>query len=604
MALQQATSFASFRNQIFYPSKTIHSAKLGVSSSPLFITKIKLSSSSLTRKSVIKAQQISHEEDRPQVSFPPTIWGDSFRSFSFKQSEYESYNEQIEVLKPEVKSKLISGADDAFTKLIFINLLIRLGLSYHFEDEIEQQLDEHFDALVAHVSDEECDLHTVSLVFRVLRQNGYKITSDVFNKFKDSDGKFKQSLATDIGGVLSLYEAAFVSITGEDILDEAIAFTKPVLESYSNTNVNVFEKHIRNALKHPFHRGMPRVEARQFISLYEMDESRDEILLNFAKLDFNRVQLVHQQELSDLSRWWSDLDLVSKYPFARDRIVELYFWMMGVFFEPQYGGSRVLVTQILILLSVVDDIYDGYGTLDELKCFTQGIERWGTSSLDLLPEYMKVLYKAFIDLLDQFENDMKQEERAFTVPYVKNEVIQIIKAYMSESQWYHDGYVPSLDEYMEAASCTGGIPIIIAGCYARMAQVKGTKEFEWLIKNPKIMKASGAISRLMDDLVTHKDEQERGSGHVASSIECYMNHHGVSEEKATEEIKGMVEALWKEMNEECLRPTALPLSLLMPIVNIIRVVEVCYRYCDGYTNPEYVKEYIKSMFVQPIPIQQ
>ncbi|XP_050231425.1 valerianol synthase TPS1B-like [Mercurialis annua] len=590
MALQ-AFSFTNFSNKSLYPSKTIHST-------PLLITKIKYC---MTNKPAIRAEQISNKGDRPQVSFPPTIWGDSFSSFSFKQPVYESYTKQIEVLKSEVKSKLISGSDDAFTKLNLINLLNRLGLSYHFEDDIEQLLHEHFDALVARASDEECDLYTVSLVFRVLRQNGYKITSDVFNKFKDIDGKFKQSLATDVKGVLSLYEAAFVSITGEDILDEAIAFTKPILESI---NINGFEKHISNALKHPFHRGMPRVEARQFISLYEGDESRDEILLNLAKLDFNRVQLVHQQELSDLSKWWSDLDLVSKYPFARDRIVEIYFWLIGIFSEPQYVGSRLLVTQTLILLSIVDDIYDGYGAFNELQLFTQAIERWDTTSLDLVPEYTKVLYKAFLDLFEQFENDMIKEERTFALPYLKNEVIRIIKAYMTEAQWLHDGYVPSPDEYMKAAFYTGGIPIIITGCYAGTGKVKGSEEFEWLLKCPKIIKAAGTITRLIDDLVSHEDEQKRSTGHVASAIQCYMHHNGISEAEATREIEGIIESSWKKINEECLSPTALPMHLLMPIVNIIRVAEVCYRYFDGYTNPEHVKDYIEAMFVLPIPIQQ
>ncbi|XP_050209226.1 probable terpene synthase 6 [Mercurialis annua] len=603
MALQ-AFCFTNFSNKMFPPSKTIQSTKLGVLSSPFFVTKTKSSSSSMTKKSPIKAGQLSDEQDRPQVSYPPTIWGDSFSSFSFKQPEFESYTKQTEVLKSEVKSKLTSSADDALTKLNFINLLIRLGLSYHFEDDIEQQLDEHFDALVAQVSDEKCDLYTVSLVFRVLRQNGYRITSDVFNKFKDSHGKFKQSLATDVKGILSLYEAAFVSITGEDILDEAIAFTKPILEFYSSTvNVNGFEKHISNALKHPFHRGMPRVEARHFISLYEMDESRDEILLNFAKLDFNRLQLVHQHELSHVSKWWSDLDLVSKYPFARDRIVELYFWMIGVSAEPQYGDSRILVTQLLMLLSVVDDIYEAYGTLDELQRFTEAMERWGTSGLDLLPEYMKPLYKALINFEEELENDMRRDGKTITVSYVKNEMIQITKAYLTEIRWFHDGYTPSPNEHMETTYYTAAIPFIIIVWYGGMAQVKENKEFEWLLKSPKILKAGGTIARLMDDLITHKDEQERPSGHSPSSVECYMYHTGVSEEKATQEIQQMIEVLWKEMNEECFRPTPIPMSLLMPIVNIIRVVEVCYRHYDSYTNPEYVKNYIEEMFIHPIQIQ-
>ncbi|MBZ5797691.1 hypothetical protein K8353_47550, partial [Burkholderia contaminans] len=49
--------------------------------------------------------------------------------------------------------------------------------------------------------------------------------SDVFNKFKDSQGNSKKSLIENPKGMLSLYEAAHLRDHGEDILDEALDFT-------------------------------------------------------------------------------------------------------------------------------------------------------------------------------------------------------------------------------------------------------------------------------------------------------------------------------------------------------------------------------------------
>ena len=62
--------------------------------------------------------------------------------------------------------------------------------------------------------------------------------------------------------------------------------------------------HIRNALIRPFHKGVPRIEARKYISFYEEDESRSDTLLKFAKIDFSRVQLIHRQELSILTFYY------------------------------------------------------------------------------------------------------------------------------------------------------------------------------------------------------------------------------------------------------------------------------------------------------------
>lgn len=75
-------------------------------------------------------------------------------------------------------------------------------------------------------------------------------------------------------------------------------------------------------------------------------------------------------------RWWKDLDFEKKLPFARDRIVELYLWIVGVYFEPQYVRARKFLTKVIALVSVMDDIYDAYATFEELEIFTGAIERY------------------------------------------------------------------------------------------------------------------------------------------------------------------------------------------------------------------------------------
>lgn len=103
--------------------------------------------------------------------------------------------------------------------------------------------------------------------------------------------------------MLSLYEAAYLSTPGEDILDEALAFTKVQLEQSlaAESMSSHLHKQIINALKQCLHRGIPRIEARKYIDIYEGEEYRNEMLLEFAKLDYNRVQFIYQRELKDIS---------------------------------------------------------------------------------------------------------------------------------------------------------------------------------------------------------------------------------------------------------------------------------------------------------------
>lgn len=61
--------------------------------------------------------------------------------------------------------------------------------------------------------------------------------------------------------------------------------------------------------------------------------------------------------------------------FARDRIMENFFWTAGVIFEPQFGYCGRMSTKVNALITTIDGIYDVYGTLDELELFIDAVDR-------------------------------------------------------------------------------------------------------------------------------------------------------------------------------------------------------------------------------------
>lgn len=118
--------------------------------------------------------------------------------------------------------------------------------------------------------------------------------TDIFNEFKDDKGSFKASLISDVKGMLSLYEAAHLGINGEDILDEALAFTTTHLESAVNNHIRPhLAKKVKHALNRPIRKALPRLEGLYYISIYKEEDSYSETLLKFAKLDFNVLQSQH-----------------------------------------------------------------------------------------------------------------------------------------------------------------------------------------------------------------------------------------------------------------------------------------------------------------------
>ena len=102
--------------------------------------------------------------------------------------------------------------------------------------------------------------------------------------------------------MLSLYEAAHVRFNNEKILQEAADFTRVYLSSREAELESYIKDKVKRALKHPLHRDIPIVYARNFISIYEKDPSKNELLLKLAKFNFNFLQNLYRKELSLVTR--------------------------------------------------------------------------------------------------------------------------------------------------------------------------------------------------------------------------------------------------------------------------------------------------------------
>ncbi|CAA0821086.1 Alpha-humulene/(-)-(E)-beta-caryophyllene synthase [Striga hermonthica] len=548
---------------------------------------------------VQNSENSPNEIVRPAANFSPSLWGAQFLDYESDTQAKRELFETVQVLKSKVESMLKTASEGNIVDAIdLIDTLERLGVSYHFEKEIEEIVQQLFN-LNTNYEDESFDLHAVALHFRVFRQHGHRISCDIFDKFKDGDGKFHEALNSDGKGLLSLYEAAHLRTHGEDVLEDALAFAKSNLKAMAPNLSSPLRKQVVHALVQPFHFGNPRIEARNFISCYEEHEAKNDILLRFAKLDYNLLQMLHKEELRQVSRWWKELDLISKLPYARDRVVECFFWAMGVYHQPQYSRARIMLTKTIAMTSIIDDTYDSYATIEELDIFTEAIERWDISQIDALPEYLKPLYEALLELYVQFEQEVANEGRSYAVYYAKEALKELVRSYHVEAKWFIQGYLPPFSEYLENALIT------CTYCYHTTTALLGEEsakeeDFKWLSRKPKMLVASLKVCRLIDDIATYEVEKERGQ--ISTGIESYMKENGVCKEVAVDKFFEIAIDAWKDMNEECLKPSSHPRNVLMHILNLERIIDVTYKGNeDGYTQPEKVlKPHILALFVDPI----
>lgn len=56
-------------------------------------------------------------------------------------------------------------------------------------------------------------------------------------------------------------------------------------------------------------------------------------------------------------------------------MVESFLWSVGIAYEPRHARCREWLTKVMNFVLIIDDIYDVYGSLDELELFTDAVER-------------------------------------------------------------------------------------------------------------------------------------------------------------------------------------------------------------------------------------
>ncbi|KAJ0966083.1 hypothetical protein J5N97_027221 [Dioscorea zingiberensis] len=445
---------------------------------------------------------------RRSANYQPNQWDyNSLKSFD---------HVEIEKLKEEVRC-LIKQENKLVARLELIDDVLHLGLGRHFGEEIKHVLTSI--SIKNAVSAMKEDLYAMALFFRLLRQHGFLVSQDVFSHFKDEKGCFRVSLKNDVKGMLSLYEASFLGFDGEETLEEARNFTTKHLGDLIPCMHPHLKVKVERSLELPLHRRTPRLEARW---------------------------------------WWKKLGLGERTSFARDRLIECYFCAVGVVFDPEYGFCREELTKVMTLITTLDDVYDVYGSLDELQLFTKAVHRWESNGCDELPEYMKICYNSLYNTADELANKILILEGWDAMPYIRKVWTDLFKAFLVEAEWYHNGYKPSLQEYLDNG---------------------------W-------MSVSGHV--IMAEL-------ERGD--TPTSIKCFMNEYNITENEARKETGNLINRSWKELNEGLANCSPLSMFFGNAAVNLSRLMQCIYQHGDSHGAPDQEKQnQIKSLFFEPIKL--
>ncbi|KAI4296533.1 hypothetical protein L6164_036483 [Bauhinia variegata] len=423
----------------------------------------------------------------------------------------ESLKEVKHMLGNVVKKNPLEG-------LSMIDCIQRLGIEYHFEEEIQAVLRKQqlmFGSQTYCVIDDH-ELSEVALQFRLLRQEGYWVHANVLDKFMDREGKLKQKFWGDIMGLTSLFEASQSSIEGENCLDEAGNLSRQLLNAWvSRFHDHPKAKAIANTLRWPTHKSLSKfMPTNSLLQNSAWTSSLQELF----KLDSYIISSLHLKEIFAVSKWWKELALAKDLKFARYEPIKWYMWPMACLLGPHFSEERVELTKPLSLVYIVDDIFDIYGSFEELSLFTNAINSPKKTWL----ESIDTLIKSWVRLCN---------------------------AFLLEAKWFASGHLAKAEDYLENGIACTGVQLVLLHTFFFMGEGINKETVSIMDGFPPLISSTATILRLHDDLEGIKDEkQDEKDG---SYLKYYMKEH--PEVSAEETIKLMNEKIsdaWKRLNQD------------------------------------------------------
>ncbi|XP_022928010.1 myrcene synthase, chloroplastic-like [Cucurbita moschata] len=113
---------------------------------------------------------------RRSGNYKPSIWKHEYIESLSSQFKEEIYVKRFNQLKEEVGELMNQIIDDPLKQLELIDTLQRLGISYHFENEIKNVLQRTYEKSNESDDLEKNNLYATSLKFRLLRQHGFNVS--------------------------------------------------------------------------------------------------------------------------------------------------------------------------------------------------------------------------------------------------------------------------------------------------------------------------------------------------------------------------------------------------------------------------------------------
>lgn len=512
-----------------------------------------------------------------------------------------------------------------YAQLCLVDNLERLGISRHFRKEIQTVLDETYRCWLQGEEEICMEASTSALAFRLLRMNGYDVSSDLLTEILEAES-FSSSFGghtKDINMILESYGASEKIIhPSEFALEAQNSRFKHLLEqkicsgsTYSSILGRHIDQEVKTILQYPFYATLERIANRRNIENYKLDNTRilktaycspkfgNKDFLFLSALEFNVSQTRHREELKELERWVVE-NRLDELSFARQKSAYCYFSAAATFFAPDLSDARMSWAKNGVLTTVIDDFFDVGGSVEELKNLIQLVEIWDVNVVtDCCSEQVRIIFSALQSTICQIgDKGLVYQERSVT-NHIIDIWLNLLHSMLKETEWAKDKYVPTMDEYMSNAHVSFALgPIVLPTLY-----FVGHKLSDEVVHHSEVhnlFKLMSTCGRLLNDIQSFKRESKDGK---LNALSLYIISGGsdITEEAAIAEMKRLISSQRRELLRLVLqgKNSVLPKACKDLFWHMCTVLHLFYCKDDGFTSEEMISV-VKAIIHHPIAIDE
>ncbi|CAN1311331.1 Ent-kaur-16-ene synthase, chloroplastic, partial [Linum perenne] len=497
-------------------------------------------------------------------------------------------------------------------RLCQIDAAESLGINRHFGEEIRATLDEIYRCWQQ--GDEEIflDPTTCAMAFRILRLNRYPVSSYVFDRFTEDRfwNDTLEGFLKDERAVLEMHKASKVIYQEDSILEQQQLWTRQFLVKLLDEQSS--DSQVLNVLSYPFRSDLEPVAHKRNIEQFWTQDNTRVLKSSFSCLnswgkdiaelavgDFNSLQSSYLNELQHLMLWLEEKGL-DEMRLAKVRMGYCYFSAAATFSDPDHSDARILFSKHALLVSLVDDLFDMFGTHEELLNIVHLFENWDVNapSAEFSSELVETLYWAIHSTIcENVEKAFPFQGRSI-MDHLVELWVEMLQGMLKEAEWSKTNTVPTLEEYSTNATITLGVgAFLVPALY-----LAGHELPERVVKGPKfqhLFTSTSNCGRLLNDSRGFEREAEQGKPNAV----LLRIGNETTEKEAIEEVDRIIENLTREVLELALDDEGfgeVPSDIRDMFWRSVQVFYLFYMKEDLYHASTKLVKVVDSVINEPI----